>query len=194
MVWLTRGAKSQPLKRLANDPLKERDRLAARANTLATRGEGNVEFHPQSPVEAVEWLGPDKGFQVTARIGGKPKTWEVERVIGNVGYTPDASLYRELQVHECYASLGPMALAASLLEARRRRLPEHPGAGAERAAKPGAELLHPRGQELRAQLELPAARRLRAGARRVRARHGEGGPRPVPKAIEKLPCTKWVGR
>jgi hypothetical protein len=116
VVWLARGAKSQPLKRLANDPLKDRDRLAARANTLATRGEGNVEFHPQSSVEAVEWLGPDKGFQVTARVGGKAKTWEVERVIGNVGTTPDASLYRELQVHECYASLGPMALAAALLK------------------------------------------------------------------------------
>jgi hypothetical protein len=115
-VWLARGAKSQPLKRLANDPLKERDRLAARANNLATRGEGNVEFHPQASVEAVEWVGPDKGFQVTARLGGKAKTWEVERVIANVGYTPDAGLYRELQVHECYASLGPMALAASLLK------------------------------------------------------------------------------
>jgi hypothetical protein len=116
VVWLARGAKSQPLKRLANDPLKERDRLAARANTLATRGEGNVEFHPQSSVEAVEWLGPDKGFQVATRVGGKAKTWEAERVIGNVGYTPDAGLYRELQVHECYASLGPMALASALLK------------------------------------------------------------------------------
>jgi len=116
VVWLARGAKSQPIKRVANDPLKERDRLAVKANTLATRGEGNVEFHPQSAVEAVEWLGPDKGFKVTARCGGKQKTWEVERVVGNVGYTPDAGIYRELQVHECYASLGPMALAASLLK------------------------------------------------------------------------------
>jgi hypothetical protein len=116
VVWLARGGKSQPIKRVANDPLKERDRLAVRANNLATRGEGNVEFHPQSSVEAVEWLGPDKGFQVTARCGGKPRTWDVERVVGNVGYTPDTALYRELQVHECYASLGPMALAASLLK------------------------------------------------------------------------------
>jgi thioredoxin reductase len=116
VVWLARGAKSQPLKRIAADPLKERDRLAARANTLATRGEGNMEFHPQSSVEAVDWLGPDRGFQVATRVGGKAKTWEVERVIGNVGYTPDATLYRELQVHECYASLGPMALAAALLK------------------------------------------------------------------------------
>jgi thioredoxin reductase len=115
-VWLARGGKSQPIKRIANDPLRERDRLAVRANNLATRGEGNVEFHPQSTVEAVEWLGPDKGFKVTARCAGKARAWEVERVVGNVGYTPDASLYRELQVHECYASLGPMALAAALLK------------------------------------------------------------------------------
>src|SRR5439155_7122978 len=71
VVWLARGAKSQPIKRVANDPLKERDRLAVKANSFATRGEGNVEFHPQSTVEAVEWLGPDKGFQVAARVGGK---------------------------------------------------------------------------------------------------------------------------
>jgi thioredoxin reductase len=116
VVWLARGSGSQPIKRIANDPLKERDRLAAKANTLATRGEGNVEFHPQSLIEAVEWLGPDKGYKVAARVGGKPRTWEVERVIANVGYTPDADLYRELQVHECYASLGPMALAAALLK------------------------------------------------------------------------------
>jgi hypothetical protein len=115
-IWLARVGNSQPIKRLANDPLRERDRLAVRANNLATRGEGNVEFHPQSSVEMVEWLGPDKGFKVTARCTSKPKTWEVERVVGNVGYTPDVGLYRELQVHECYASLGPMALAASLLK------------------------------------------------------------------------------
>jgi thioredoxin reductase len=116
VIWLARCGNSQPIKRLANDPVKERDRLAVRANNLATRGEGNVEFHPQSSVEAVEWLGQDKGFKVTARCGGKSKTWEVERVVGNVGYTPDAGIYRELHVHECYASLGPMALAASLLK------------------------------------------------------------------------------
>jgi thioredoxin reductase len=116
VVWLARGASTQPLKRIANDPLKERDRLAVRANTLATRGEGNLEFHPQSAVEAVEWRGAEKGFRVAARCSGKPRTWEVDRVVGNVGYGPDRTLYRELQVHECYASLGPMALAAALLK------------------------------------------------------------------------------
>jgi thioredoxin reductase len=116
VYWLARGSGSQPIKRIANDPLKERDRLAVRANTLATRGEGNVEFHHQAIIESAEWGGPDKGFKITARCGGKPRTWEVERLVANVGFSPDRSLYRELQVHECYATFGPMNLAAALLK------------------------------------------------------------------------------
>jgi thioredoxin reductase len=116
VIWLARGASTQPIKRIANDPLRERDRLAVRANTLATRTDGNVEFHNQTMIEAIEFAGPDKGFRVSARCAGKPRTWEVDRVVANVGSTPDTQLYRELQIHECYASLGPMALAAALLK------------------------------------------------------------------------------
>jgi hypothetical protein len=114
VVWLVRTSKTQPLPRLANDPLKERDRLAVRANNLASRGDGNVEFHAGSFVQSVEWKGPDKGFRVTARCGGKERSWDVDRIIANVGYTPDANVYRELQVQECHASLGPMKLSAAL--------------------------------------------------------------------------------
>src|SRR5262245_31382566 len=114
VVWLARTSGTQPIKRIANDLLRERDRLAVRANNFATRGDGNVEFHGQSFVDAVEFLGQDRGFKVTGRSAGKKTTWEAERIIANVGYTPDTTLYRELQVHECYASLGPMKLAAAL--------------------------------------------------------------------------------
>jgi hypothetical protein len=113
-IWLARGTGTQPIKRVVTDPLRERDQLAVRANTLATRGDANVEFHAAAVIDAVETAGPDKGFKVRGRVAGKPITWEVERVIANVGYTPDTQMYRELQVHECYASLGPMALAAAL--------------------------------------------------------------------------------
>jgi thioredoxin reductase len=116
ITWLARGSASQPIKRIAGDTLKERDRLAARANTLATRGECGVEFFPSTVVDAIEYAGPDKGFTVTARTAGKPRTFTADRVVANVGYTPDTFLYRELQVHECYASLGPMSLAAALLK------------------------------------------------------------------------------
>ena len=113
-IWLARAVASTPLRRIPNDPLRERDRLAVRANNIATRSDANVEFHPGTLVDAIEFLGQDRGFRVTARTPEKTRTWEVDRIIGNVGYTPDTNLYRELQVHECYASLGPMKLAAAL--------------------------------------------------------------------------------
>jgi hypothetical protein len=115
VIWLARTQASQPIQRIQNDPLRERDRLAVRANLLATRTDGNVEFHAPAAVHAVESLGPDRGFRVTAQVGRTARTWEVDRIVANVGYTPDNALYRELQVHECYASLGPMKLAAALL-------------------------------------------------------------------------------
>lgn len=112
VVWLARGPRRQPLPRIPNDPLKERDRLAVRANSLATRGDGNVEFHAQSVIQSIEWH--NQVFKVTGRVAGKERTWEVDRLIANVGYAPDTTLFRELQVHECYTTQGPMALATAL--------------------------------------------------------------------------------
>jgi thioredoxin reductase len=100
VIWLTRGPRSTPLTRNPADPLRERDRLAARANNLATRGDGNVEFHSQVLLDEVTSHGPDRGFRVAGRENGKPVTWEVDRVIGNVGYLPDPGLTRELYVGE----------------------------------------------------------------------------------------------
>jgi thioredoxin reductase len=92
VFWITRGARGQPLPRVANDPYKERDRLAVKANSLATRCDGNLEFHPQTVLDEVVLHGPDKGFRIAGRSNGKPVSWEVERVIANVGYRPDTTL------------------------------------------------------------------------------------------------------
>ncbi len=105
IIWLTRGTGTQPIHRYANDPLRERDRLAVRANTLATRGEGVVEYHNQSFIDAIESLGQDKGFRVAARVAGKPSIFEVDRLIANVGYRIDTSVYRELNVGKVTAGV-----------------------------------------------------------------------------------------
>jgi thioredoxin reductase len=118
VIWAARGAGTQPIRRLVNDPFRERDGLAVRANRLATRGDGNVEFHPQTIIESIVCVDAELGFEVSARQGSKALTWEVDRVIANVGYTPDTDIYRELQIHECYATLGPMKLANALRDPR----------------------------------------------------------------------------
>jgi hypothetical protein len=114
VYWLARCSNSQPIRRLVSDALPERDRLAMRANMLATRSEGNVEFYNQAVIESLEAMSG--GVRVHARIGSKKKNFEVERIIANVGYQPNDALFSELQVHQCYASQGPMALAATLLK------------------------------------------------------------------------------
>jgi thioredoxin reductase len=106
IVWLARQSRSQPLLRSANDPLRERDRLAAKANMLATRGEGHVEFHASAGVDEVVALGPDRGFRVVARVAGKAKSWDVDRIVACVGYQPDPMLTRELQLKESPAMQG----------------------------------------------------------------------------------------
>jgi thioredoxin reductase len=116
VIWLARTSSTQPLARIGNDPLRERDRLAVRANTLATRGDGNVEFHNQAVVDSIDFLGADKGFRLSAHCAGKARAWDVDRLVGNVGYGPDRALYRELQIHENHLTLGPMDLATALLK------------------------------------------------------------------------------
>jgi len=108
IIWLARRPGSQPIRRHMGDPFRERDLLASRANTLATRGEGNVEFFSQSLIEAIEFSDPKDGFTVHARVGTAQKTWQVDRLIANVGFDPDNRLYRELQVHECFSTLAPL--------------------------------------------------------------------------------------
>ncbi len=107
VIWLARGAGTLPIRRVAGDPLRERDLVAVRANNLATRPDGNVEFHGQTVIEAVETAGPDRGFKVSGRSGGKAVSWDVERVIANVGYSPDPELYREVHVQENGDTLRP---------------------------------------------------------------------------------------
>jgi thioredoxin reductase len=111
IIWLTHGPKTSPLPRIANDPLKDRDRLAAKANNLAARCDGNLEYHSQAIVEECVSNGPDKGFRLTANINGKATTYEVERVIAAVGYRPDINLTTELRDPEPnYFTLGTKAL------------------------------------------------------------------------------------
>ncbi len=96
------------------DPLPERARLIAAATQLAE--------DESSPVETVrgvvvESLAPlNGGYQVTLRKrDGERLRLAVDRILSLTGFVGDHELYRQLQVHECYATSGPMKLAAALL-------------------------------------------------------------------------------
>jgi len=118
VVWVTRGATGKggggPVPGISGDRLPERDRLSEAANRLAGEQARNVVHHGATHVESVAWH--EDGDRFTVRLSGTcAGEIEVDRIVANVGYRPDNRLFAELQVHECFASGGPMKLAAALL-------------------------------------------------------------------------------
>lgn len=114
VTWVSRDAGRDPLPPIPDDPLPERARLARLARELAGGRHPAVTFRPQTTVERLA-ADASGGIEVTLRAEDGEQTLHVERVLAHVGFEPDNSIYRQLQVHECYATFGPMRLAARLL-------------------------------------------------------------------------------
>lgn len=117
LTWLTRRSPSDdPLPRIPADALIERDRLAAEANRLAKHGPPRFRYlSGVSLVRITPSIDPADAWTVTIQRHDDGGEEEIvcNRVVANVGYRPNIQLFSELQVHLCYASDGPMKLAAA---------------------------------------------------------------------------------
>lgn len=113
-VWVTRKPAAALFARTGADPLPERAALAERARALASGAEGAVTHVGGAEVEGLEFNSATHRYRVTLLVGEQPRVEEVDRVIVNTGFGPDASLYRELQVDESATTRGPAALARAI--------------------------------------------------------------------------------
>ena len=95
-----------------NDPLPERASLNAAAAAIAGGDPPGIELMAGTVTESL--AERDGRVAVTLRNGGVEEV-VVDRILALNGGVGDASIYRQLQVHECYATCGPMKLAAALL-------------------------------------------------------------------------------
>jgi hypothetical protein len=117
VTWLVRRAESvsSPIRTIENDRLAERAELTAAANRIAEDVSSPIAFHRATSVSRIE--RQDQGRFTVSLAGELEGDFEFDNIIANVGYRPDNHIYEELQIHECYASQGPMKLAAALLGA-----------------------------------------------------------------------------
>lgn len=115
IFWVCRTDGAQPIREIENDSLPERARLARQANEAARQLPPGLHYFGGHLVKAVR-RSSDQIEATVADTAGETRTITCDRIIANVGYKPDTELYRELQVHECYATLGPIQLAASLMD------------------------------------------------------------------------------
>ena len=114
VLWATRGRQEPPYAGIPEDPLPLRRALVEQANRIAADGVRGIRHLPGREVGSI---ARQPGGSLEVRLLGEEgeEIVTVDRILANVGYHPDRDLYSELQVHECYASSGPMKLAAALL-------------------------------------------------------------------------------
>ncbi|GMR13017.1 MAG: NAD(P)-binding domain-containing protein [Gemmatimonadota bacterium] len=110
IVWVTRGSVPEPL---ADDSLAGRADLTASVGALAATPPDCLTVLTRTTVEG---LRPGEPIMVTLRgPEGEVTEVEVDRVLALTGRVGDHTIYRQLQVHECWATSGPMKLAAALM-------------------------------------------------------------------------------
>ena len=119
VFWVNSSLETVPYERFPDDVFPYRDRIAALANSLAQSPPFWLSYLGGSMVDEILSWSPQGPFRVVVdetRNGGRMRREiEVDEIVAQVGFEPDNSIYRQLQVQECYATSGPIKLAASLL-------------------------------------------------------------------------------
>lgn len=113
VLWVTRRD-GRPFKVIEDDVLPQRKALCELGNRASEGRLPCVEYVGGGAVKALE-LSENGNLRVTIQTTSGTRTEVVDAFVGCCGYRPDMSLYSELQVHTCYASDGPIKLAATLL-------------------------------------------------------------------------------
>ena len=113
VVWAVR-ATNPTWGAVEDDPLEARAKLTTQSRGLASGASPAIEVRTGVSVEAVGGVG--EGVEVVLRDQEGSNEGEIfDDVVALTGTVGDARLYRQLQIHECYATEGPMKLAAVLL-------------------------------------------------------------------------------
>lgn len=115
VTWAVRTPGQAPYQPLSDDPLPERARLLAAANRVAA--ERLIEFRPGMLVDSLAAEGHQMRVRLRTQNSQSTKEDLFDEIVGLTGYGPDRTIYEQLQIHECYASFGPMKLAATLVAA-----------------------------------------------------------------------------
>ncbi len=121
--WVTATSADKPIREVENDPLPYRARLAKMANDLASAPPAWLNYKPDyCVVEIKNTESNESSATITLRHMGQPSEATpsetiliAQQIFALIGYVPDRRIYEELQVHECWATSGPMKLAASLM-------------------------------------------------------------------------------
>ena len=115
VVWAVRAAEPD-WGEIPGDPLPQRQQLVEVAERLRGGAVPGVEVRTAVVVEALRAAG-DRVAVTLRSDSGAAEEILADRLLALTGFLGDTALYRQLQVHECYATAAPMNLSAVLLAA-----------------------------------------------------------------------------
>src|SRR3954447_16283111 len=113
VVWAIRSPGPTWFAAEGDDPLPERASLVTSSHELAGGASDAVDVRPGRVTEALRGAEGDR--VAVALRNGTVEEVVADRVLALNGGVGDFTLYRQLQVHECYATAGPINLSAALL-------------------------------------------------------------------------------
>jgi hypothetical protein len=111
LTWAIRRP-GQALEALIDDPLPVRRETVLFTMQLRERPPHWMQFLGTCVLESVR---RSDRFEVTLKYMQTDLALTVDEIVALVGYRPDSSIFEQLQVHQCYATAGPIKLAAALL-------------------------------------------------------------------------------
>jgi hypothetical protein len=115
VVWAVRAA-DPDWGEIPDDPLPQRQELVEISQRLHAGAVPGVQVRTGVVIDSLR--ESHDGVVVALRsITGEVEEIVVDHIVALTGFLGDTSLYRQLQVHECYATAAPMNLSAALLAA-----------------------------------------------------------------------------
>lgn len=117
VIWVHRN-KNPNMYSGKGDALEQREQLTRRAQEIAGGAHPGIQVVGGATIHALANGAGLDGSRLRVdlrRSDGTLESVEVDRILSLTGGVGDHTLYRQLQVHECYATCGPMKLSASLM-------------------------------------------------------------------------------
>jgi len=126
LIWISQKTSGiPPYHIIKDDPLQARSTLSSFGNALALGHLSLPEnltfmYLPETTILEFSSLEPDSTLSmVIDSYNHKMVTLrDITHLIANVGYKPNLDMIRELDIHLCYRTEGPMRLSSALLSQR----------------------------------------------------------------------------
>jgi Pyridine nucleotide-disulphide oxidoreductase len=103
----------QALRQSSQDPLPGRAALVSSIQSLISSPPSWFQFLGSAAMETID--ADRNGFVVTLFSDGMTISILADQVVSLCGYHPDNAIYEQLQVHQCYATGGPIGVSAAIL-------------------------------------------------------------------------------